>query len=349
MSADEGSPAVHPSNPLRIGVVGAGLMGEQHAGNVFRRGNVATLAAVADADADRAAAVAKRYGGARAYTDGYELIAADDIDAVIIASPDFTHAALATACVRAGKPVLCEKPLATTIEDARAVVQAEAAATAGSGKRLIQLGFMREFDPAHVAVRDAVRSGALGRPVMFRGSHLNPFQYGEATLQTIVTQAMVHDFHSARFLLGREIVEVYCRWMPLRDDTPQSIRFATAICTMDDGSMALIDVNAVATYGYEVLAEVTGELGTAVTALPQHAAIRLGGQCRTDVTPNWGVRFAEAYRIELDAWLDSLVSGVPVGPGAWDGYAANAVADAAIRSALANRPEPVELGERPTL
>jgi myo-inositol 2-dehydrogenase/D-chiro-inositol 1-dehydrogenase len=348
MTADSNSPAVPPARPLRIGVVGAGLMGEQHASNVHRRGGVAVLAAVADADSDRAASVAARYSGATAYADGFELIAADDIDAVIIASPDLTHAAYAHACIHAGKPVLCEKPLATTVEDALSVVQAEAAATGGSGRRLIQLGFMREFDPAHVAVRNAVRGGTIGRPVMFRGSHLNPFQYGEATLESIVTQAMVHDFHSARFLLGREIVEVYCRWMPLRDDAPNSIRFATAMCTMDDGSIALIDVNAVATYGYEVSAEVTGELGTATTALPHHATIRLDGQCHTDVTPNWGVRFAEAYRIELDAWLDSLVSGVPIGPGAWDGYAANAVAAAAIRSALSNRPERVELGERPT-
>ena len=151
--------------PIRVGVVGTGLMGEVHARNVYERSAAARLVAVADADADRARALARELGGARV-DGGVEVIAADDVDAVIIASPDATHAGYALACIRSGKPVLCEKPLASTADDAWAVVEAEAA----TGRRLLQVGFMREFDPAHVAVRFAVTSGRIGNPVMFRGT-----------------------------------------------------------------------------------------------------------------------------------------------------------------------------------
>lgn len=328
--------------PIRVAVVGTGLMGEVHARNVYARGATARLVAVADVDVERARALASEFGGARV-DEGVEVVAADDVDAVIIASPDATHAGYALACIRSGKPVLCEKPLASTADDAWAVVEAEAA----TGQRLVQVGFMREFDPAHVAVRFAVTSGRIGNPVMFRGTHLNPAPGDLDSVERCITQSMIHDFHSARFLTGREIVEVYARWVPLLAGDPTSVRVATVTCTFDDGAVGLIDVNAAAEFGYEVSAEVTGVLGTASTVSPSRAAVRVAGQCETDVTMSWQTRFAHAYELELDAWLASLVTGVPVGPGTWDGYAANAVADAACRSVVTGAPEQVHLRPRP--
>src|ERR1700722_5042990 len=115
-------------------------MGADHARTICRDVGGAELAAIHDADRDRASAVARSCGGdVRMAATAVELIADPKIDAVLIASPDQTHAALTIACVEAGKPVLVEKPLASTLEECRAVIAAETK----SGHRLVQVGFMR--------------------------------------------------------------------------------------------------------------------------------------------------------------------------------------------------------------
>lgn len=331
------------SDLLRVGVIGTGLMGEIHARNVYGHTAKARLVAIADFDLGRAEALGEQLGGARAYQDGVALLNDPDVDAVIIASPDDTHAAYALAAVHAGIPVLCEKPLASEAADAYAIVVAEH----DVGKRLLQVGFMREFDPAHAAVRNAVRSGVLGRPVMFKGTHMNKAPVGATSAKRCITQSMIHDFHSARFLMDDEIVEVYARWVPSWGGDETTARAVSVTCTYAGGATALIDVGVEAAYGYEVTAEVLCEFGKVTTELPARAAIRSAGAIARDVTPGWQDRFSEAYVIELEAWLNSVATGVPVGPGSWDGYAANAVADAACRSVDSGLPEKVVLQTRP--
>lgn len=331
---------------MRVGVVGAGLMGEVHARNVFGHAADAVVVAVADADGDRAGRLAAELG-ARAHTDGDELIRSADVDAVIVASPDQTHAGYALTCLAEGKPVLCEKPLADTVDDAWSVVVADAEASERAGRRLLQVGFMREFDPAHAAVRATVATGSIGRPMMFRGTHINPFPAAPTTAQRCITQSMIHDFHSARFLMGTEVVSVFSRWVPRATGDPTEVGVVTVSCSFEDGSVGLIDVNADSGYGYEVSAEITGARGVVSTVLPSLVAIRSAGAVATDVTPTWAARFAQAYQLELTAWLASLRSGVAVGPGAWEGYAANGIASAACLSVDSGMPEPVVLRPRP--
>ncbi|WEO99546.1 Gfo/Idh/MocA family oxidoreductase [Streptomyces sp. FXJ1.172] len=127
---------------VRIGVVGAGNMGAHHVGTLHRSVSGAQVVSVADVDEERATAVAEAVG-ARPADDGCALIADPDVDAGVIASHDTTHADLAVAAVRAGKPVMCEKPLAPTAQECRRVVREERR----TGSALISLGFMRRFDP----------------------------------------------------------------------------------------------------------------------------------------------------------------------------------------------------------
>src|SRR5579871_2805954 len=125
-----------------VGVIGTGVMGSEHARLIRQETPGAHLAGVFDADAARAQAVA---ADAVVFPDPRSLIASGRIDAVIIASPDATHAELTLACLAAGKHVLCEKPLASSAQDALRVVQAEVALN----RRLIQVGYMRRFDPGY--------------------------------------------------------------------------------------------------------------------------------------------------------------------------------------------------------
>lgn len=321
-------------------MVGTGLMGELHARNLRARVPGAELVAVHDVDHDRATALAGELG-VTAVADGFELIADEAIDAVVIASPDVTHADYALACIGAAKPVLCEKPLAITAASADEILEAESA----GGVRLLQVGFMREFDAAHLAVRRAVTSGRIGRPVMFRATHVNPFPVGHVAVEQAITQSMIHDFNSARFLLGREIVEVYSIWVPLPGGDDRC-HIVTVSATFDDGSLGLIDVNMQSGYGYTVSAEVIGTSGVARTARPTTAVVLAEGRQSIDVEESWAARFGPAYLAEVEAWVDSLHRGVPVGPGAWDGYAASAVADAAVLSARSGHPVAVDARPR---
>ena len=146
---------------LAIGVLGAGgNIGHTHSQNIATYVDGARLAAVYDLNTERAEEVAKTYG-AKVMASAEELIASPEIDAVVIASWDGTHADLAVKCIQAGKPVFCEKPLATTLEDAKKVVEAEKA----SGKRLLQIGFMRRFDPDYIKMKKILDSGELGAPL----------------------------------------------------------------------------------------------------------------------------------------------------------------------------------------
>lgn len=141
---------------LSIGVLGAGgNIGQTHSKNIATYIDGARLAAVYDLNMEKALTVAQQYG-ANIMDSAEALILSPEIDAVVIASWDGTHADFTIKCIHAGKPVFCEKPLATTLEDAQAVVDAEKA----SGKRLVQIGFMRRFDPDYIKIKrilDSVR------------------------------------------------------------------------------------------------------------------------------------------------------------------------------------------------
>ena len=137
---------------LRVGVIGTGAMGTAHVRALAESVPATRVAAVYDMDTKRAGAVAETVGATVA-TSAEALVASADVDAVVIASPDMTHPELAIACLEAGKPVMCEKPLAPTSKEALRVVEAEVA----GGRKLVQLGFVRRFDPGFRALRASHR------------------------------------------------------------------------------------------------------------------------------------------------------------------------------------------------
>jgi predicted dehydrogenase len=154
------------SMSIRVGVIGAGIMGADHVTTLHRQVSGASVSMVADVDLTRAQATANGVPGVRAAGDGFALIADPEVDAVVIASHDSTHAALAIAAVRAGKPVLCEKPLAPTVTECSQVVRAERDAVGPSGSSLISVGFMRRFDSGYVQLKAALDAGEGGAPLL---------------------------------------------------------------------------------------------------------------------------------------------------------------------------------------
>ena len=179
---------------IRVGVLGAcGNIGGTHTENLANYVNGAVLSRIYDINEERTRETAEKYGAAAA-ASAEDLIHADDVDAVIIARWDGTHAGLAIKCIEAGKPVFCEKPLATTLEDAEKVAAAEKAA----GKRLLQIGFMRRFDPDYIKMKEILDSGKLGAPLMIHCiSRTREHPKGHTTQQNI-TNIAIHEIDICR-------------------------------------------------------------------------------------------------------------------------------------------------------
>jgi myo-inositol 2-dehydrogenase/D-chiro-inositol 1-dehydrogenase len=321
-------------------------MGGRHARNLHGKVVGARVAGVCDVDLYQMERVARDCGSARTYREPHQLIEDEQIEAVLIASPDETHVDFVLACLRVGKPVLCEKPLANTAAEARRVLEAEVSL----GRKLVSLGFMRRFDPEHLGVYEFVQSGAIGRPVMFKGVHRNASIGIDFPGEAVVSQAAIHDIDSTRWLLGQEIQEVYVRGVQVDHSLKEDVFDLISLhFSLSGDCLASTEVYVSAQYGYEVSAEVLGEKGTVVTCQPDRVVVRGDGERALPVPADWLIRFQEAYVAELENWVHSLSSGSFAGADAWDGYVSLLVSDACLLSLESGRPEPVVIPERPAL
>ena len=334
-------------SPIRVGVIGTGGMGTRHALNIHRYVGGASLAGVFDLDRGRAASVAAEGGGAVVFASPDELIADDRVDAVLIASPDPLHAPTVQACLRAGKPVLCEKPLATSVADAAAVVEAEVAL----GRRLVGVGYMRRFDPAHVAVKAVADSGDIGAPVLFKGLHRNAEVEPDISPAHVVIGSAGHDLDSARWMTGEEVVAARVFGLRTRDDLHPDTRDLLVInLVLTNGRHAVSEMDVNAGYGYEVSAELVCQHGTAHTGQSDRVLVRGHASRGVPVAADWLDPFQEAYVAEIHDWIGSLREGRPfAGASAWDGLATAITAAACIESIATGADVPVTLPRKPAL
>ena len=160
--------------------------------------------------------------GARVVADPIDAINDPEVDAVLLATPGNTHAEQVNACLDAGKPVLCEKPLTTDVESSYAIVQKQRAL----GRELIQVGFMRRFDTEYAALRELITSGGLGQPLIVHCAHRNPAVPDHFNSEFMIRDSVVHEVDVARFLLGEEItsVQVIKGWPRSRHRTAPTTR-----------------------------------------------------------------------------------------------------------------------------
>jgi myo-inositol 2-dehydrogenase/D-chiro-inositol 1-dehydrogenase len=308
-------------------------MGADHANTLHRMVSGAEVSLVADVDLSRARSVTDAIPGAVATGQAGALIADDTVDAIVIASHDSTHAELVTAAIRAGKPVLCEKPLAPTISECVGVVRAELAerAAAGSDVPLVSLGFMRRFDPGYLQVKQAMDEGACGMPLLMHCVSRGVSSAPGATDQSSVTGSAIHEFDTVPWLLGAPITEV--SWhAPRRSgqvdglQDPQLMLLRTA-----DGVLTTVEVFLNAGYGYDIRCEIVGERGTLALAEPARMITDRDRGRTVGYPADWRPRFADAYRIELQAWVDAVAVGAPAPLAtAHDGLVSAAVAEAVI-------------------
>jgi myo-inositol 2-dehydrogenase/D-chiro-inositol 1-dehydrogenase len=313
------------SDMVNVGVLGAGVMGTSHIETLTRWISDARVVSVYDADIARAKDVASRVG-AEVADSADQLIASPDVDAVVIVAPDPLHEELALACLAAAKPTLCEKPLATTLEGSRRIVEVEGA----GGRRLIQVGFMRRFDPAFVQLRGVVESGEVGPIRVAHCVHRNAQAHPSATSDGVIVNSMIHELDSVPWLLGDPLAAISVT--PARREHGQLLDPQVAVLETVGGVVVTAEVFVNARYGYDVQCEVVGDLGTARLTPPHGLGRRQDGHDGIAVSADFVARFADAYRIELDHWIRSVRDGEPAVPSAWDGYLANLAAFAGVES-----------------
>jgi myo-inositol 2-dehydrogenase/D-chiro-inositol 1-dehydrogenase len=320
---------------LAVGVIGLGVMGAEHLRLLREETAGVRVTAICDAVSERAGQLAQ---GAVVFADPIALIASDKVEAVVIASPDATHAGLALECLSAGKHALCEKPLATSAADALRVVDAEVAL----GRRLLQIGYMRRFDPAYVEMKRIADAGGIGSPVLLHNIHRNAAAPEWFTGPMAVTNSFVHEIDISRWLLGSDLVSAIVHEAPGGD--PLLITMET-----DKGEIVSTEVFMNAHYGYHVHAQLVGRTGTVQMAQPSVTVTNSGLHHGHEWPENWVPRFRDAYRVQMTAWVRSVATGSPAGASAWDGYVATAVAEQVVTALQTGAKAKLFLGARPAL
>lgn len=332
---------------LKIGVIGTGMIGRDHTRRIQQVLAGAEVVALSDVNLASAESVrADLAPNAKLYETGEELIAAPEVDAVLVTSWGATHEPYVLAAVAAGKPVFCEKPLATTAEGARRIVEAEVA----HGKRLVQVGFMRRYDAGYLALRQAVQQHT-GAPILVHAAHRNPAVPEAYVTPMAIHDTLIHEIDVFRWLLDDDYVSARVLYPRNAARSHGKLRDPQVV-VLETKKGVLIDVEIFVNcqYGYDIQCEVVGEAGTARLPEPMAVALRLDAKRQSSILTDWKDRFVASYDVELQDFIAAASKGGSTGPSAWDGYAAAVTSDACVQAQdSAGQAVAIELPARPAL
>ncbi|MTD25904.1 inositol 2-dehydrogenase [Erwinia sorbitola] len=330
---------------LKIAVLGAGRIGKIHAANIAAS-PLATLVAIADPYFDNALQLAKLYG-TNAVKDPLELINDREIDAVVIATPTDTHVDLMLAAARNGKAVLCEKPVDMDLDRAR-----RASEELATLQVPVMVAFNRRFDPSAQQIRQAIVRGEVGEVhqvmITSRDPGFAPVDYLRHS-GGIFRDMVIHDFDMARWLLGEEPVSVYASGSRLlnpalaefNDVDTCMVQMVTA-----SGKQCHINCSRQAVYGHDQRLEVYGSAGMLLNDNMRASSVRRFThqltEAREPLVNFFLERYADAYRHEMDAFIQAATGAQPVPVTAWDGVMALKLAECAQRSVESGKPVSVD-------
>ena len=318
---------------LKVGLLGAGRIGQVHAVNIA--GNPrSTLVAVADVCAQAAEKLAAEHGAeARSVED---ILNDDNIDAVLVASSTDTHSDLIEAATAAGKAVLCEKPVDLSLERAKKCL----AAASTTGKP-VMIGFNRRFDPNFAAVRGALVSGEIGKAELLSVTSFDPAPPPVSYIKVsggLFRDMMIHDFDMSNFLMGDRPVSVRAVGSSIVDpEIGEAGDVDTAVVTMTyaDGRIAVIKNSRRAVYGYDQRVELLGSEGLLQAQnMLENTVVKstTAGVVSAKPTYFFLERYMPAYEAEWEAFVSAVLDGTDMPVTLEDGIAALAMAEAATES-----------------
>jgi len=333
---------------IGIGVLGVGEMGKRHAENLRRLTPGAELIAIADVAAARAKQVAEELEISKSYGSLDAMLEDKEIRAVLIATPDKFHAQSIIQAAKAGKDILCEKPIALSMNDAYAALDAVAKA----GVRL-QIGFMRRYDPAHAAAMKRIEAGEIGTPLIFKSVHRDKDEPPLASYQSAINgmllyNSTIHDFDCARWLMRDEVAEAHTyATVAIRPEVAQYGDFVASSVNLkfNKGGIGNLESYVQAVYAYDVRAEVLGSKGAVfIGSIEKTPAVFLNSHGSSHIlVDHFLSRFADAYLAEVRDFIDALLHDKPVRVTGDDGLKALATAVAAENSHKQGKPVKVTL------
>ncbi|MEN8838860.1 MAG: inositol 2-dehydrogenase [Celeribacter marinus] len=318
---------------LKVGLLGAGRIGQVHAVNIA--GNArSTLVAVSDVFEASAQSLGATHGCEVRSTE--DILNDPSIDAVLIATSTDTHSGLIEAATAAGKAVLCEKPVDLSLARAKACLDA----TASSGKP-VMIGFNRRFDPSFATLRGALAAGEVGKAELLSLTSFDPAPPPVSYIKVsggLFRDMMIHDFDMANFLMGDRPVTVRAVGSSIVDpEIGAAGDVDTAVVTMTyaDGRIAVIKNSRRAVYGYDQRIELLGSEGLLQAQnMLENTVVKstTAGVVSAKPTYFFLERYMPAYAVEWEAFVSAALDGTPMPVTLEDGIAALAMAEAATHS-----------------
>jgi len=319
------------SKQVGVGIIGAGKMGRIHAKNLARGIPDAKLVAVSDVVEDSAKKLAAEFGVTNVFTDYLRLVQNREVEAIVIATPTLIKPQIVKFACEAGKHIFCEKPIATNFSDAEQVIKST---QKSPGK--FQVGYQRRFDPLHVKVKETIDSEEIGSVVLVRTNTRdplpNPAQWPDIKSSGgIFVDTCSHDYDVVRWLCGSEVSRVEAEGTPRSQPDQHTV---ITNLSMANGVLAQVDASRMSSYGYDVRVEVLGSKGAIFTKPDAPSAMRVvKGSQETLSTYAWYPdRFKEAYRLEMESFIECIVKDTDTKATAHDGKAAVEVSAAARKS-----------------
>ena len=312
---------------VKVGSVGLGRLGYEHAKNLATQVPGCELAAICDVDANRVKEVAAELGVPNTYTDFEEMCKNPELDAIVIVSPSFLHCQQIEIAMNHGKHVFCEKPLGTDVAQCKAaekVIEAHP-------DLIFQLGFMRRFDKSYAEAKRKIDNGDIGKVVLVRSYTQDPRSTIESTLKFAphsggqYLDMCVHDIDLIRWFTGSNIKKVWGIGGVFEFDLYRELNDADNCCAtvqLDNGAMGFMFTNRTHAAGCNVETEIIGTHGTlriANVGAKNLLQIVDGSGAREEYYPDFLSRWHQAYINEIQEFVSCINEGRKPGVTVYDG------------------------------
>jgi myo-inositol 2-dehydrogenase/D-chiro-inositol 1-dehydrogenase len=329
---------------VKIGIIGVGRLGYEHACNIANRVPAAELVAISDANFDRAKQVAEELGVDAVYADPKELCEDPNVEAVAIITNTASHVDMIELAMNAGKHVFCEKPLAETVEKckkAEAIIEAHP-------DQVFMLGFMRRFDHSYAIAKEKIDRGDIGDIILVRCYSQDPISIIEGTLEYAPRSGgqfidmSIHDIDLIRWLTQSEPKNLWaiggCYEFKQYADWDDGDNVSCLIQCEND-IMAFFFAGRAAAHGSAVETEIVGTRGTLrISAVPTDSLLEVmseHGVCR-ECYQDFVTRWHGAYIAIMEKFCDHVINGTKAEPNVYDGTASTNIAFKCKESFLKN-------------
>lgn len=318
---------------IKVGIAGLGRLGKVHANNIaFKIPNAQLTAACSIVPAELEYAKNK-LGVTDLYTDYREMLAKADIDAVAIVTTSSEHCWQIEAALDAGKHVFSDKPLGVDLEQCKIAE----AAVERNPDQVFFLGFMRRYDASYAYAKKKIQAGAIGTPYMVKATGIDPEALVEGSIKFAATSGgifidmAIHDIDLMRWFLEDEPTEVYAIGSTFKHPEFKAVgddETAVATYKFRNGGIGVIHVGRTAPHGYHVETEIIGTEGSIrISPEPQKNLAKLYNTngVVTECVKAFPERFAEAYLLEMQEFIDCICEGRKPGVTVYDGTKSTAI------------------------